>query len=610
METGDSSNVSPATDQRPVIALDGTTLISADSFLMARPGDPYAARSFRDFCNWLCNNVGRYLPTPREGHLAPSPLFELWIKRATEKPYPTDVTDYQQSLASVKHSFAVEITKRPRKFAKWIQFQLTPDRLKIYEGGGNNIVKVITHLEYIEPQLRNHPSEFSDALNKRIRNLAPEVSRQLSERVTGLDFALCYAFEFYAKGLNYARGLDRERILYKPYPLRQSAVTSGDWVKGTTPEKITEQFFPWGSIFINMLTPEHPLHGISVTELIAVLDEIRDYTSQPGNKWINTTPYPRPGAERDEFNTALAFFAWDGLRRSGVLKGMLFSQFLIAIGVSRFAMPENRTVRPCLVNVETGDNLRYRIRVLLHNRLSSTPSLDVSKAIARFPLRLPDSSPPLSNEQDSASSRNRLDTATNYAVPIVRKKATRHRSRTSSSQNEADPKFEMAEYEKTLGIISNMALVLERSPRHFKSMGEDTLRHHILVQLNGLYEGQATGETFNHQGKTDILIRWEGANIFIAECKFWSGEKAFLRTIDQLLRYVTWRDTKTAIILFNRNTDFSNVLQSIAGAGPLHPNYKRSIAYGGETGFRWVMSQPTDQNREWVLTVLAFDVPQ
>ena len=37
-------------------------------------------------------------------------------------------------------------------------------------------------------------------------------------------------------------------------------------------------------------------------------------------------------------------------------------------------------------------------------------------------------------------------------------------------------------------------------------MDEEALRSHFLVQLNGHYEGQATGETFNYEGKTDILI--------------------------------------------------------------------------------------------------------
>jgi hypothetical protein len=90
------------------------------------------------------------------------------------------------------------------------------------------------------------------------------------------------------------------------------------------------------------------------------------------------------------------------------------------------------------------------------------------------------------------------------------------------------------------------------------------------VRLNGQYEGKATGETFNGEGKTDVLIRHEGGNIFIAECKFWRGEKAFLETIDQVLSYLSWRDTKAALSISNKNRDFSSVLAKIKQVAPTH----------------------------------------
>jgi hypothetical protein len=65
----------------------------------------------------------------------------------------------------------------------------------------------------------------------------------------------------------------------------------------------------------------------------------------------------------------------------------------------------------------------------------------------------------------------------------------------------------MAEYEEILQIMKNMAQGMERSPHEFAGMGEETLRSHFLVQRNGVYEGQATRETFNFEGNTDILIR-------------------------------------------------------------------------------------------------------
>jgi len=150
---------------------------------------------------------------------------------------------------------------------------------------------------------------------------------------------------------------------------------------------------------------------------------------------------------------------------------------------------------------------------------------------------------------------------------------------------------------------------MELSPHVFHNMGEEDLRFHFLVQLNGAFKGQATGEAFNFQGKTDILIRVEGKNVFIAECKFWKGEKALLATLDQLLSYMSWRDTKAAVLVFNRNADFTAVLARIRETVPAHAYFKRDLGASGESAFRYVFAQPSDSNREIILTVLAFDVP-
>ena len=154
-----------------------------------------------------------------------------------------------------------------------------------------------------------------------------------------------------------------------------------------------------------------------------------------------------------------------------------------------------------------------------------------------------------------------------------------------------------------------MALVMERSPSAFINMKEEDLRMQFLVPLNGHYEGQATGETFNFEGKTDILIRHEGKNVFIAECKFWTGEKGLTETIDQLLKYVSWRDTKAAIILFNKNKDVSAVLSKIPEVAQDHKCFKRSLGKSSETCFKYIFHQPDDVNREMYLTVMVFNIP-
>ena len=154
-----------------------------------------------------------------------------------------------------------------------------------------------------------------------------------------------------------------------------------------------------------------------------------------------------------------------------------------------------------------------------------------------------------------------------------------------------------------------MTTVMERSPATFARMDEESLRDHYLVQLNGHYQGSATGETFNNQGKTDILIREQDRNIFIAECKFWKGAKGYAATIDQLLGYSAWRDTKAAIVVFNRNRDTTKVLEEVKKTTEAHANYKRTPAWTHESGYRFVMHHPADSNRELIMTVLVFDIP-
>lgn len=202
-----------------------------------------------------------------------------------------------------------------------------------------------------------------------------------------------------------------------------------------------------------------------------------------------------------------------------------------------------------------------------------------------------------------------------FAAPEVRRKVVTTPPRPapppgSSAPYQPEPALANSDYEHIISVISSMATVIERSPAAFERMEEEHLRFLFLVPLNGHYDGEATGETFNFDGKTDILIRVQGRNIFIAECKFWMGQKGLTKTVTQLLGYTSWRDTKTAIVLFNRNKDFSAVLDQIRPTVEAHPNFKRFVGRPNESQFRFVLKQPTDASRELLLTVLAFDVPQ
>ena len=154
--------------------------------------------------------------------------------------------------------------------------------------------------------------------------------------------------------------------------------------------------------------------------------------------------------------------------------------------------------------------------------------------------------------------KRRPDAPQTYRIPEIKRRVQSRPPVTAMTPFKPEPTLDMVEYEHILSIMTNMALVMERIPESFASIGEEDLRMHFLVQLNGHYEGQATGETFNRGGKTDILIRSEGRNIFIAECKYWDGPKKLIETVDQLLSYTSWRDSKIAILIFNRQKKFQS----------------------------------------------------
>ena len=204
--------------------------------------------------------------------------------------------------------------------------------------------------------------------------------------------------------------------------------------------------------------------------------------------------------------------------------------------------------------------------------------------------------------------RQRQNPPPTFVVPNVKRRITPQKPAASSKPFRPEPALGMDEYEHILSVLSNMVAVMERSPRAFKNMDEEDLRTHFLVQLNGQYEGQATGETFNYEGRTDILIRVNDRNIFIAECKFWTGPAGLTKALDQLLGYTAWRDTKTALLVFNRNKKMAMVLEKVTETVRDHPNYKAEQT-SSETKFRYVFGHRDDANREITVAILVFDIP-
>ena len=195
-------------------------------------------------------------------------------------------------------------------------------------------------------------------------------------------------------------------------------------------------------------------------------------------------------------------------------------------------------------------------------------------------------------------------------VPLVPNKRPIELPRTPKEAFSPEPALLDEQYDFILTIIDRLSKTIERSPSTFVQMEEVQIRDLILVSLNGHYEGDATGETFNAQGKTDILIRAESKNVFIAECKFWAGPKALHTAIDQILGYLTWRDTKAALLVFSKNAEFTKVLSSVVNSVPMHANFKREIQKISDTHVRYLFKQKNDPDRDLYLAVMAFNIPK
>jgi len=127
------------------------------------------------------------------------------------------------------------------------------------------------------------------------------------------------------------------------------------------------------------------------------------------------------------------------------------------------------------------------------------------------------------------------------------------------------------EYESILNIIRHVGRSFETTPQTYSVHCEEDLRDIVLSHLNAVYMGDATGETFRKAGKTDIRIEAEDRSAFVAECKVWNGQKTISDSIDQLLDYLTWRDCKAAVIIFNKDiAGFTEIVQKVKPALESH----------------------------------------
>ena len=202
------------------------------------------------------------------------------------------------------------------------------------------------------------------------------------------------------------------------------------------------------------------------------------------------------------------------------------------------------------------------------------------------------------------------NTTSVFTAPTIKKKIIPQPEVAKDKTFSSEPMMSREMYNDILRVIYDSGKNMEKKPALYQGKDEEGLRDQFLFVLETRYEGTtASGETFNRSGKTDIILKYakDGSNLFVAECKFWHGEVEFLKAISQLFdRYLTWRDSKVALLMFVANKDFTNVIDVIKSQINKHPYFVKEIGSRGETSFSYTFRLPQDVKKPVSLEVMAF----
>ena len=196
--------------------------------------------------------------------------------------------------------------------------------------------------------------------------------------------------------------------------------------------------------------------------------------------------------------------------------------------------------------------------------------------------------------------------AETYAVPVLeRRQAVKPVARRTYEPFEPEPCISEIGFGNIITDIGKVLAMFERLAVTHIEAKEERLRDQIIVQLHSIYDA-GSAETFSKRGKTDIYLPWNGHAVFIAECKWWKGPKVFENEVlPQLLdRYIVWRDTHAAIILFIRNRNVSSVIDRAIGLIKQHPRFVADAPPIGEVK-TFMLHKNGDEDRQLRLALLT-----
>lgn len=172
-----------------------------------------------------------------------------------------------------------------------------------------------------------------------------------------------------------------------------------------------------------------------------------------------------------------------------------------------------------------------------------------------------------------------------------------------------EPGIALETYEKILSVIRHEGRTFETTPGTYAKLDEEELRSVIVAHLNGQFQGEASGEVFRRSGKTDICIEEKNRAAFVGECKIWSGPAQVSSDLDQLLGYLTWRDSKAAFVVFNKKVrEFSKILEGLPKAIAEHRCFIRSLECPHAGEWRVLMRSIEDEGRLVTVHVFAINI--
>jgi hypothetical protein len=232
--------------------------------------------------------------------------------------------------------------------------------------------------------------------------------------------------------------------------------------------------------------------------------------------------------------------------------------------------------------------LPARIEAMIEDRRGRVTKTDAIVEALGIPLQVRDGSPQL---------------------PIRLARAITVPERRTSTPGQREYGMSDAQYSDILSIVRHQCRTFEQTPTTFASLDEEDLRNIVCSSLNAVYKGDATGETFRRSGKTDIRIEAENRATFVAECKIWSGPDGLRRAIEQLLGYLTWRDCKTAIVIFNKSVaGFTELISAMPSIVSAHAAFGRQLHRPMEGEARFVLRPAEDPAHEVVCQVMVFNL--